>query len=188
MRIRPAMLIAILVLGLGTAASALAGSSGLVVDSRFFPLPGAQACLVQEEETGPCVMTDGGGEFTLPDSEMTAVRITLAGFLPARVKAVDHVNPIMLERAASIKVLFRDSLTGELLADGEFWLDSAEGARIGPFPVSAAGTRVKSLRPGTVAVRGQVAGYTQDKPFLTELYSGNETVIEVGLSVSSPAR
>ncbi|MBD3868524.1 MAG: hypothetical protein IFK94_10415 [Acidobacteria bacterium] len=188
MRFRSAAMILFLICTLIAPGPAEAGSSGVVVDSRFFPLPGAQVCLVEGDETGPCVMTDGGGEYILPDSEMTRVEVTLAGFIPTVVPAVDHVNPVRLERAASILVVFLDDLTGESLTLGQFWLDNAAGVRVGPFPVSASGTRVKSLRPGSVAVRGEIAGYRQEEPFLTELFSGNETQIEVRLSSSNPAR
>ena len=188
MRTGPARILPFLIVALAAGGMAVAGSSGVVVDSRFFPLPGAQACLVEGDHTGPCILTDGGGEYVLPDSTMTRVRITLAGYITAMVPAVDHVNPVMLEQAASIFVVFLDGQSGEAISGGEFWLQSAAGARIGPFPVTAAGTRVKSLNPGEVAVRGEVPGYRQDEPFLTELYSGSETRINVRLSLPTSAR
>ena len=166
----------------------LAGSSGVVVDSRFLPITGAEACLVEEDRTGPCILTDGGGEYVLPDSEMTRVRISHRNYIPVVVSAVDQVKPVMLERAAGLVLFAVNDSTGDVLPGGEFWISGAGGARNGPFPVSAGGTRVKSLRPGRIAVRVEVPGFHQGDPVWVGLDAGLETRVEVRLVAVSPAR
>ncbi len=173
---------------LAAAGTILAGASGVVVDSRFLPRPGAEACLVEENRTGSCILTDGGGEYVLPDSEMTGVRISLQDYIPVVVPAVDHVKPVMLERAAALLLFAVNGSTGEFLPEGEFWISAAGGGRTGPFPVSAGGTRVKSLRPGRIAVRVEIPGFLQEDSVWVGLDAGNETRVEVRVVPVSPAR
>jgi len=182
------MLVLFLVAAAAVSGTVLAGPSGVVVNSRFFPLPGARACLVEGDQTGPCILTDGGGEYYLPDSGMTRVRITLAGYLPVEVPAVDQVNPVMMEQAAVLMLNVVHETTRESLSVGEFWITGTGGDRIGPFPVSAAGTLIKSLRPGQIAIRVEAAGFSQEKPVWAELYAGSETRVEVPLVPVSSAR
>lgn len=170
------------------ASQSLAGSSGVVVDSRFLPLPGSEACLVEGDLAGPCILTDGGGEYYLPDSEMGWVRITREGYVPVLVPAVDQVKPVMLQRFASLLVFVVHGSSGEVLPAGEFWITTASGTRTGPFPVAAGGSRIKSQLPGEVSIRVQVPGYSQAQVIRTELLPGMESRVEIPVAPVSPAR
>ena len=181
-------MILVSILAMLASGPALAGSSGVVVDSRFLPLPGAEACLAEGDRTGPCILTDGGGEYYLPDSELGWVRITREGYVPVLVPAVDQVKPVMLQRFASLLVFVVHASTGEVLPAGEFWITTAGGARTGPFPVAAGGSRIKSQLPGEVSIQVQVPGYSQAQVIRVELRPGMESRAEIPVAPVSPAR
>ncbi len=188
MRTGPAMLFILLMAALTANGMAVAGVSGVVVDSRFFPLPGAEACLADEDRTGTCILTDGGGEYYLPDSDMRWVRITREGYMPVLVPAVDQVKPVMLQQFASVLVKVVHGSTGEALPAGEFWITTAGGTRTGPFPVAAGGSRIKSQIPGQVAIRVEIPGYSQEEVTWVELRPGMESSVDIPLTPVSPAR
>jgi hypothetical protein len=118
---------------------------------------------------------------------MTKVRITLKDYVPVVVAAVDHVKPVMLQHAAILMLFAVDGGSGEFLENGEFWIIRSGGGQIGPFPVTAGGTRVKSLRPGRIAVRLEVPGFRQESRLWLDLEAGNEARVEVRLARFSPA-
>ena len=188
MRYRNRLMLLFLIAVLTAPAVAGEGSSGLVVDSKFFPLPGARVCLADENTIGTCILTDGGGEYYLPESEMPWVRITLDGYMPALVPAVEQVKPVMLEQFASILVMVVHGSTGEALPAGQFWITTTSGTRSGPFPVAAGGSRIKSQLPGEVAIRVEVPGYSQEKVVWVELLPGRESRVDIPVEPVSPTR
>ncbi|GEM_PF-5192035 len=160
---------------------ALAGASGQVVDRAFLPLAGAQACYVNENGTGKCAETDADGFYTLPDSKMKVVRISLAGYLPVHVAAIHQDRPVQLERAAAFIVMVLDDASSRPIGEGSIWVIRTSGERSGPFPVAQGGTRVNSFPPGPIALEVEAEGYRQKEPVRADLESGYVTQVEVRL-------
>jgi hypothetical protein len=159
--------------------SAEANSSGQVVDRQFLPLAGASVCLVEGSATGPCTETGADGFYTLPDSDMEIVQISLQGYLVVQVAAGAQDKPIQLKLAAAFLVLVKDSGTSESIETGVFMVLTPSGARSGPFPVHADGTLVGSFPPGPIFIEVDCPGYTQEEPVQATIESGFVSQITV---------
>lgn len=167
--------------------SVAAAASGVVVDPEGRPIAGARACiLVGGEFEGVCVETDANGAYKLMETTLPAVRVSAKGYLPVKVAAVDQAAPIVLRRAASLRVRLRDAGTGESIAAGEVVVTYSTGARRGPVPANAAGVRLHTLEPGEVVVTGRAEGYREGRAAPAVLEGGKETEVVVVLERGGP--
>lgn len=164
----------------GTVLPALA-ISGTVVDRRQSPIEGARVCYLSADVEVFCAGTDSAGFYELPDSELDRIRLSAPGYLPRVLAAVEHEAPIVLQRAATLLVRLEDAATAERLSGGEVHVTTPSGRRLGPFPVSAAGVRVRSLEPGTIRITASAEGYEQAGDRSAELVAGEETAVTVGM-------
>jgi len=174
----------LLVAGGFLTAPALA-SSGRVVDPDGKPIPGARACLMIGEGAdteGLCDITDPMGAYKLPLAERTPViRIVADGFLPTKVAAVDQEAPIVLDRAATLRVRVLDAVTGHPIPKSQVTLVFANGGKQGPLPANRGGVRAKSLPPGDVIPSAKAKGYRETTGAAVTLVASRETEVELKL-------
>lgn len=159
--------------------------SGTVVDPQGKALGGASVCYLSADVELLCVETDEAGYYELPDSELDRIRLSLAGFLPRVLAAVEHEAPIALEPSATLLVRLQDATDGKALGAGEIYVFAPTGRRLGPFPTNVSGVRVRSLRPGTVRISAEVAGYEPLRDHAAELVGGEETEVVVKMTRDS---
>jgi hypothetical protein len=126
-----------------------------------------------------CAETNSAGFYDLPDSELDRIQLSAAGYLPRVLAAVEHDAPVVLRRAATLLVRLEDTATAEGLSGGEVFVTTPSGRRLGPFPASAAGVRVRSLEPGTIRITASAEGYEQQGDDSAELVAGEETTVTV---------
>ncbi|HEX5042958.1 MAG TPA: carboxypeptidase-like regulatory domain-containing protein [Candidatus Polarisedimenticolaceae bacterium] len=160
-------------------------ASGRVAGPDGKPLAGARACIQVQGGQGMCSDTDAEGWYRLPETSLSTVRITAAGYLPKSVAAVDQEGIVVLERAAALRARLLDAESGEPIARGELTLASPSGRKRGPFPVNGAGLRVATLAPGRVVPRGSAPGYRDAVGQEVELRAGTETEIVLRLARST---
>ncbi len=159
-----------------------AAASGRVVDPEGAPLAGARACiLVGGDQDGVCVETNEAGSYQLMPTRLPSVRISAKGFLSVKVAAVDQAAPIVLRRAASLRVRLLDAATGAPIPKGEVFITYSTGARRGPLPSNAAGVRVHTLEPGQVVVTARAEGHREGKAAPIVLTGGHEAEVVVKL-------
>jgi hypothetical protein len=174
----------LLVLGLVLAevgAAQRSGPSGRVVDEAGAPVTGAAACLVVAGAEVLCDATDVEGRYALPASEAVSVRIAASGYMPINVAAVSQASPVVLERAASLKVRVVDAVTGEGLAASEVTLVYSGGRQFGPFPANQAGLSLPTLPPGEVRAVGRAEGYAETTGETVTLVRGRKTELRLAL-------
>jgi hypothetical protein len=174
--LRAATLVALVLL---SATPCFLAISGTVVDGESHPLAGAHVCYLSADVDLLCVETDEAGYYDLPDSKLDRIRLRAPGFLSRVVAATDHDTAIVLERAATLLVRMVDAATGEPLSGGEVFVTASTGRRLGPFPVNAAGVRVRSLEPGSVRVTAASEGYEQHGEVAAKLVGGEESTVSV---------
>jgi hypothetical protein len=163
------------------ATSVAPASTGKLVDPDRKPIEGARVCyMLGEEAEGLCVQTEADGAYQLPGNRSGRIRITADGFLTHFVPAKVQVEPIVMDRAATLRVLLKNTATGETIA-GEVFLVNPAGRRHGPLPVSKAGLAVGKLPPGKYRVLGKIEGFVQHRSLSADLVGGetSEVVVEV---------
>ncbi len=150
-----------------------------MVDSERNPIEGARVCYLSGDIDLLCVDTDAGGYYELPDTELDRIRFSAEGFLIKILAAVDHPAPIVLGRSAALLVRVKDRDSDENVGGGEVFVFVATGRRLGPFPVTRGGVRVRGLEPGNVRIQARVEGYEQEGPVEARLLAGEEVNAEV---------
>jgi len=166
---------------LSLAAGTVGAASGIVIDPQGEPLEGVRVCYWVASVEQLCVSTDGSGTWELPRSRIDTIRLTLDGYLPKKTVGGDHPEPLILELAAMLLVKLEDT-AGESIESGQVEVLYSSGKRIGPFPISrAAGTRIRSLRPGPVVIIARSVGYEEGRASESELLAGEEIVAIVRL-------
>ena len=166
---------------LASSASPVLAISGQVVDVTGKAVKGARACLVIANREGLCAETDEVGYYRLPDSDVSKVRISAAGFLPSMVAAVDMDRVIVLDRAASLSARLLDDASGESVAEGSISISYKTGRKRGPFPVNAAGVLIRTLTSGEVLVWAEAEGYRKTEDKLITLKPGERYEIVLRL-------
>jgi hypothetical protein len=179
------MRFAAVVLVLAATAPALA-TGGRVVDTEGNPVGSGKACLLVAGREGMCSDLDSQGRYTLPEASVPSLRIVSPGYLPKVIAAVDQESPIVLDRAASLRVRLRDAATGQPIPKGEVLLVTPSGQRAGPFPANAAGVRVATLPPGLVLPTGRAAGYEDGSGVAVDLVAGRESDVTLDLRPLTP--
>ena len=162
-------------------------ASAQVVDPDGKPIEGATACLVTAGVQQLCGSTNSDGTYVLPGSEVTSVRILARGFLPRTVAAVRQEGPVVLERAASLRVRLIDKSSGKGAVKGKVFLVYSTGRRLGPFPTNAAGVSLKTLPPGNIHPVGQAEGYREATGPSLALVAGQEQEVVVEIERETEA-
>ena len=156
-------------------------SSGVVINQKGEPLAGVRVCYSLSGSDGLCASSNKKGEWELPRSGVDRIQLTLEGYLPKKISSGDQSAPVMLELAATLLVKLVDP-SGDPIEEGEIELVYSSGRRIGPIPISrAAGTRIRSLKPGPVVVVGRSKGFGEGRAAESELRGGEEIVAIVPL-------
>ena len=153
---------------------------GRVVDSDGRPVAGAQVCVVVGGNPTMCDETAADGSYALPGRDQPAVRIVATGFLPRTIAAVAQASPVVLERAAALRLRGVDRATGKGTA-GEADLVYSTGRKLGPFPLNEAGLAIPTLPPGDARVVVRAAGYREATSEVVRLASGRSAEIVVQL-------
>lgn len=182
-RVGPGLLLAS---GMVWAAFAQVDITGRVVDGDGKPVEGARACLMVAGAEGLCDATDGDGFYGLPSSEVASVRIVARGYLPRSVAAVSQESPVVLEKAASLRVRLLDKSTKKGLS-GEVVLAYTSGRKLGPFPTNAAGVSLPTLPQGETIPTGRAEGYFDLTGPPVTLVAGSEKAIVLELEPRSAA-
>ncbi len=164
-----------------TAVFPAAAASGTVVDSDGNPVAGARACLWAEADTGFCVETDAHGYYRLPTTSVESVRITADGFLSQFVAAVHQSSPVVLRKAASLRVYVVDAADGSPLSGGTVAITYFSGRTIDGLPFNRAGVRVSTLEPGSALVRASLPGYHDSGGVSVTLTAGERTDVTLRL-------
>jgi hypothetical protein len=176
-----ALVVAFLLAGPGFAAA-----EGRVVAPGGSPIPGAQVCESVEGTPERCVQTDAEGLYRMEKTSRQALLVRARGYVPTTVDAAPLAAPVVLQRAAVLRVSVVDAKTGKPLPKGKVMIDAPSGQRIGDFvPFNAAGVRISTLAPGTVFVRATSPGYQPGGPLPVELVSGSERSLTVSMLKSS---
>jgi hypothetical protein len=152
------------------------------VDGDRKPIVGAHVCYLTAGAEILCLQTDSKGHYDLPTSKQESIRIRMQGYQPRTLAAVDHEEPIVLEKAATLLVVLEDAETGERIPEGEILVIHSSGRERGPFPSRTAGVRVRSLPPGPVTLIARAMGYGEKVFRLLVLEAGRETGVTVSLS------
>jgi hypothetical protein len=164
--------------------------SGRVHDPEGRPIEGANACLLLGPESiGLCVHTDAEGFYSLPGDGIPAVRISAKGYLPVDVGAVDHEDPIRLERAASFEVRVVDASDQSPVPGAKLWIVLPNGQRKGPIALSpSAWLQMNSFRPGTYRIQVEASGYVQEASPELRLRAGEseEAIVPMRRKSSPP--
>jgi hypothetical protein len=147
--------------------------SGTVVDALGIPVEGAESCLISGGQPVLCVPTDANGFWRLTDTAAESIRITKSGFLPATLAPTTPPAPIVLERAAALRVRVVDP-QGNPVGSGTLTLVYASGRKIGPLPFNRAGMLHPSLPPGAVRVTAEADGWSLPAPVAVTLEAGRE--------------
>ena len=163
------------------AAAGTVASNGTAIDPQGDPIEGVRVCYVAGEVEQLCVETDARGRWQLPASRIDTVRLSADGFVARKISSLPQGEPTILQRAAILVIRLLDA-NGKPIAEGEADLVRPNGKKVGPFPLKAAGTRIRSLDPGPIVVVGRSDGFKETASPQTELISGDETVIEIRLS------
>jgi len=162
-------------------------SSGKLVDPDRKPIEGARVCyMLGEQAEGLCVQTKADGAYRLPENRSGRIRITVDGFLTRFVPATAQVEPIVIDRAGTLRVLLKNTASGETIA-GEVFLVNPSGRRHGPLPVSRAGLTVGQLPPGKYRVLAKVEGFVQNRSLSADLVGGEKTEVVVEVLPSPPS-
>jgi len=156
-----------------------AAITGKVVDPEGSPLAGATACLMVGNAPGLCSEANADGVFELMDAEVENLRVSAAGFVSRILPAVTHDQPIVLARAATLRVRLLDASTGEPIERGEVAIAYPSGDRRGPFPVNRFGLIVDRLAPDEVLVLVEAQGYRPPAAKPATLTSGRESAVVV---------
>ncbi len=167
-------------------------ATGRVQDSEGKPIVGARACLMigdHGEMEGLCDETSGEGTYKLPTPRTPSlIRIAAEGYLPSTVTAADRTEPIVLNRAASLRVRVVDARTGEPIPKSEIHLVYVNGDDKGTLPANRAGVRVKALVPGEAVLSAKAPGYAERKGATIKLEGGRQTEIELRLEPAGNGR
>jgi len=181
MRIDPLSLVLGAAVALGLAGSA-AALEGKVVDSSGEPVVGARVCYAVERAELLCSSTDDDGAFELPDSKMDTLRVIADDFMPLQLASASVVAPIVIQRTPTLTVRLIDAENGEPISDGTVSIVYSTGRVRGPFPVNAAGVRVRRLlTPGEARILAEAEGYRQSGATHVELESGETTEVTIEL-------
>jgi len=168
------------------ATTVASASSGKLVDPDRKPIKGARVCyMLGEQAEGLCVATDADGAYRLPENRSSRVRVSADGFLTRFVSATVRAEPIVMDRAGTLHLSFKNTAGGETIA-GEVFLVNPSGRRHGPLPVSEAGLTVGMLPPGKYRVLAKVEGFTQNRSLSADLVGGEKTEVVVELVPSPP--
>ena len=168
------------------ATSVALASSGKLVDPDHKPIEGAQVCyMVGEDAEGLCVRSTADGSYQMPQRRSGRVRIVADGFLVRFVPATRQVEPIVMDRAATLRVQLKNTATGEAIA-GEVFLVNPSGRRQGPLPVPTEGLTVGLLPPGKYRVLGKAEGFTQHRSLSTDLVGGKKSEVVAEMTPSPP--
>lgn len=155
--------------------------SGTVVDAAGAPIEGAETCLVTQGEPVLCVATDAHGFWRLTDTAGEEIRISKSGYLLGTLPPVSPEAPIVLKRAASLRVRVVDR-AGAAVESGTLTLVYASGRKIGPLPFNRAGLLNPSLPPGAVRVTADAKGFTLEAPVAATLEAGRNHEIVVRMT------
>jgi hypothetical protein len=176
-----ALAVAFLLAGPGFAAA-----EGRVVAPDGTPISGAYVCETVEGSGERCVPTDAGGVYRMDKTHRAALLVRARGYVPTTVDAAPLATPVVLQRAATLRVSVVDAQSGKPLASGKVMIDAPSGQRIGDFvPFNAAGVRISTLTPGPVFVRVTSPGYQPGGPLPVDLVGGSERSLTVPMTKSS---
>lgn len=154
-------------------------ATGRVVDALGHPIVGATACLVIAGAPGLCDETAADGSYALPAGDVPGVRIVARGYMPRTVGAVAQESPIVLERAASVRVRIVNRADGSAVGEGEVDLVYSTGRTLGPFPINLAGVSLPTVPAGDARVVARCAGFDKSSSDTTSLVAGKESIVEI---------
>lgn len=148
---------------------------------------GARICYVSGSVELLCSGADGEGRFEMLDSSVDTVRVVADGFLPRTLPAATAAGPIALEPAPTLWVRLVDASSGQPLREGQVSVVYSTGRSLGPFPVNAAGVRIRRLlRPGEARILARVDGFSQHAPSAVLLEPGKEATVTIELRPEPP--
>jgi len=156
-----------------------AAITGKIVDPDGNALAGATACLMVGNAPGLCSEANADGVFELMDAEVENLRVSAAGFVSRYLPAVTHEQPIVLARAATLRVQLLDASTGRPIERGEVVIAYPSGRKRGPFPVNRFGLIVDRLAPDEVLVLAEAQGYRPPAGKPATLTVGRESTVVV---------
>lgn len=157
------------------AAPALA-FSGTVVDEQGRAIEGATACILADGKPLICDETDASGYYTLLDTRLTTLRIRKTGYVPAMLAPVTQEAPIVLRRAAALRVRVVDAATGAPVGGGRVVVSYPSGRVLDDFPFNASGVHIATIEPGPVRIRADVRGFRGDAVDVA-LEAGHEAAV-----------
>ncbi len=178
MRTVPASIVVAMLSG-----ATLAAATGKIVDPDGVPIAGAQICEQVEGAPDRCVSADANGVYNIENPLRASLLVRTSGFVARVIDAAPLSQPVMLQRAAVLRVNVVDGADGRPLAKGKVMIDSPSGRRIGDFvPFNKAGVRISTLDPGIVFVRAEADGYQPGGPVPVELVGGAERAVKVPMT------
>lgn len=184
----PTALLASLTAALLGSLPAHAALTGKVVDPEDNPLEGVEVCLTLAGEVrGLCTETAEDGHYVLPSTEAARLTFEKSGFLPRKLLAVDQPAPVVLSRAATLRVRLVDFQSGEPVPEADFYLQYSTGEMVGPLPANAAGLVVR-LHPGQAVPRAEAEGFAPAAGEALTLVAGEQTEIELPLLRLAPVK
>jgi hypothetical protein len=178
----------VLVLG-SLGGPAFAAATGRILTTEGAPIAGAEVCEFTKDDATPyCVSVDTNGAYRIEKPKRLVLVARAKGFVPITIEAVPLAAPVVLARAATLKVSVVDAKSGVPLSAGKVTINRPNGHRIGEFVrFNKAGVRISSLTPGPVFVQAEADGYAPGGPVTIELVSGEERAVTVRMSKSQEA-
>jgi hypothetical protein len=152
------------------------------------PMEGVSVCLVHGKVKQECVLTDAGGAFELPDSELGIVVVDSREHLPGFAPAEGH-HSFRLVESPQLLVHLIDAVSGEPIVGGEVHVLFPSAIRRGPFPTGRGGVRIsRLLEPGEIRVLARAEGYEDPVPRAVRLEAGEETQVTIRMEPLGKSR
>ncbi len=163
-------------------ASKAPSASGRVVDPEGRPIAGAEVCAVLAGGApGLCGRSREDGSYDLPANATGEVRIVVRGYLPRTIAAVAQGQPIVLERAAALRIRIVDRVTGKPAETAQVEIVYADGRKLGAFPANASGLSLPTLPVGAARVVVRGPGFKEARSEVVQLQGGRATEVVVSI-------
>lgn len=167
-----------------------AAASGKVVNTDGKPIPEAEVCTIVKGATGTCNKVDALGFYHVAKPPSLSLFVRASGYQPLKIAAIEQSAPIVLERAAILRVEVLDAATRRPVPKGKVILNYASGEQIGAAaPFNSKGVRITTLAPGEILIRAEADGYENGGPEAVTAIAGKETGIAISMKkVQAAAR